>query len=63
VTCGVGEDARTGRGLVVELRPAQGEDQSLGRIEVVHPEVQVSLHGRCRVRPGWRLMAGRSLER
>lgn len=39
VTRGVGVDARPMRWLVVELRPAQGEHGSFGRVKVVDPEV------------------------
>jgi hypothetical protein len=60
----IGEDARAvERWLMVEPRGAQGQHGPLGRIEVVDPKVQVSLHGRRRIRPRRRLMARRSLER
>jgi hypothetical protein len=40
MTCRIGEDARAvGRWLMVELRPAQGQHGSLGRVEVIHPEM------------------------
>jgi hypothetical protein len=64
MTCRVGEDPRAvGPRLIVELRPTQGEHGSLGRVEVVDPKMEVKLHGRCRIRPRRRPMAGRSLER
>ena len=64
MTCRIGVDPRAvGPGLIVELRSAQGEHSSLGFVQVDHPKVKVKLHRRRRVRPGRRLMTGRSLER
>lgn len=60
----IGEDTRAvGRWLMVELRGAHVQHGPLGRIEVVHPKVQVNLHRRGRIRPRRWLMARRSLER
>jgi hypothetical protein len=63
MTCRIGVDSGAVARLIVKHRPAQGEHGSLGCVEVVHPEMEVKLHGRRRIRPGRRLMARRSLER
>jgi hypothetical protein len=64
MTCRIGVDLRAVRPrLIGELRPAEGEHDSLGCVEVINAKMQVSLHGRRRVRPSRRLMARRSLER
>ena len=58
MTCRIGVDTGAVARLIVKHRPAQGEHGSLGCVEVVNPKMQVKLHGRRRVRPGRRLMAG-----
>jgi hypothetical protein len=62
VTCWIGVNPRAIRWLVVELRRAQIEHGTLGRVEIFHSKVQMRLHGRGGVRPLRWLMARRPLE-